>query len=191
MGQAADELRRDIEVTRADLGNTLDAIGDRVSPSRIVERRKNRVRRAFGSLREQVMGSDAPPAALAERAGDMASSAAETAKQAPDMVRQGTEGNPLMAGALAMGAGFLVATVLPVSRRERELGGELRDRAQPLVDEVTEAGREAAEHLKEPAREAAEALKSTATEGAEEVRSTSKDQARQVSDTAKQEPRPG
>jgi Protein of unknown function (DUF3618) len=183
MGQTADELRRDIEVTRSDLGTTLDAIGDRVSPSRIVERRKNRVRRAFGGMRERVMGSESPPAALAERAGDMASSAAETARNAPDAMRERTEGNPLMAGALALGAGFLVASVLPVSRTERELGGDVQDRMQPLVDEVTEAGREAAAHLKEPALQAGEELKSSAAEAATEVSSTARQGAHQVSES--------
>jgi hypothetical protein len=32
MGQSPEELRRDIERTREDLGGHLDAIGDRVSP---------------------------------------------------------------------------------------------------------------------------------------------------------------
>ena len=44
MGQSAEELRRDIEQTRNGLGNTMEAIGDRVSPSRMMERRKNRFR---------------------------------------------------------------------------------------------------------------------------------------------------
>ena len=43
MGQNADQLKREIADTRNDLGNTLDAIGDRVSPSRVIQRRKNRV----------------------------------------------------------------------------------------------------------------------------------------------------
>jgi hypothetical protein len=47
MGQSAEELRRDIERTREGLGETLDAIGDRVSPGRIMERKKNRVTARF------------------------------------------------------------------------------------------------------------------------------------------------
>ena len=42
MGQSAEELRYEIADTRAELGQTLDAIGDRVSPGRMIERRKNR-----------------------------------------------------------------------------------------------------------------------------------------------------
>ena len=43
MGQSTEELKRDIEHTRADMSGTLDAIEDRVSPSRMIQRRKNRV----------------------------------------------------------------------------------------------------------------------------------------------------
>ena len=57
MGQSADELRRDIEQTRDGLCDTLDAIGDRVSPGRVLERRKNRAVQGIQSLRDRVMGS--------------------------------------------------------------------------------------------------------------------------------------
>ena len=57
MGQSADELRRDIEETRYGLTDTLDAIGDRVSPGRVIERRKNRAVQGLQSVRDRVMGS--------------------------------------------------------------------------------------------------------------------------------------
>ncbi len=44
MGQAADELRQDIERTREDMASTLDAIGDRVSPRLQAERQMDRLR---------------------------------------------------------------------------------------------------------------------------------------------------
>jgi hypothetical protein len=53
MGQSPEELKQDIESTRADLGETLDAIGDRVSPGRVIERRKNRTRQRLTGLRDR------------------------------------------------------------------------------------------------------------------------------------------
>lgn len=49
---------------RSDLSGTVDAIGDRVSPNRIIERRTNRMRDGIRSVRESVMGpvSSAPGA---------------------------------------------------------------------------------------------------------------------------------
>ena len=46
MGQAADELRQDIERTREDMAETLDAIGERVSPRLQAERQMERLRRS-------------------------------------------------------------------------------------------------------------------------------------------------
>lgn len=44
MGQAADELRDDIERTREDMAQTLDAIGEKVSPRLQAERQAERLR---------------------------------------------------------------------------------------------------------------------------------------------------
>jgi len=44
VGQAADELRSDIERTREDMAQTLDAIGDRISPRLQAQRQVDRLR---------------------------------------------------------------------------------------------------------------------------------------------------
>jgi hypothetical protein len=44
VGQAADELRQDIERTREDMASTLDAIGNKVSPRLQAERQMDRLR---------------------------------------------------------------------------------------------------------------------------------------------------
>ena len=46
MGQAADELRQDIERTREDMAETLDAIGDKISPRLQAERQVERLRQS-------------------------------------------------------------------------------------------------------------------------------------------------
>jgi ElaB/YqjD/DUF883 family membrane-anchored ribosome-binding protein len=174
MGQSAEELRRDIEYTRDDLGQTLEAIGDRVSPGRIVERRKNRVRNGLSSVRERVMGtaSDA-----GHSIGDSAGSAVDTIKGTPDAVVQQTQGNPLVAGAVAFGVGVLMASVFPASAKEQEVAEQLKEKTQPLADDLKQTGKEMAEHLKEPAREAMESVKQAATEGQQAVTETAKEAA--------------
>ncbi|MCU1497065.1 MAG: hypothetical protein JWM47_1018, partial [Acidimicrobiales bacterium] len=57
MAERTEELRREIEYTREHMGSTLDAIGDRVSPGRVVERRWNRVRQSTSRLGQTVMGT--------------------------------------------------------------------------------------------------------------------------------------
>ena len=44
MGQAADELRADIERTREDMASTVDAIGAKISPRLQAERQIDRLR---------------------------------------------------------------------------------------------------------------------------------------------------
>ena len=57
MGATEDELRRDAQHHREQMGDTLEAIGDRLSPERIVERRKAAVGQRLRSVKEAVMGS--------------------------------------------------------------------------------------------------------------------------------------
>ena len=188
MGQSAEELRRDIEQTRGELGETLDAIGDRVSPGRMVERRKNRATNMVRSARERVMGSASDTGhALADTGhaiGDAASGAVDTLKGSPDAVRQQTQGSPLVAGAIAFGAGVLIASVFKPSEIEKQAAGQLMDKAQPLADELKHAGQEAAEHLKQPALAAIEEVKAAAAEGAHSVAETAKQSAETGKQTA-------
>ena len=174
MGQSAEELRREIEYTRDDLGQTLDAIGDRVSPGRIVERRKNRVVNGLTSVRDRVMGtaSDAGHAI-----GDTGRRHRRHAQRGPDAVVQQTQGSPLVAGAVAFGVGVLMASVFPATAKEQEVADQLKDKAQPLADDLKQTGQEIAEHLKEPAREAVESVKQAATEGQQAVTETANDAA--------------
>ena len=165
MGQSTDELRDEIERTRADLGETMDAIGDRVSPGRIIERRKNRMTNAVQAVRERVMGE-------AEMVSDEAHQAAEKVGEVPQMLKQRTQGAPMMAGAIAFGLGFLAAVVFPATDMEKDASEKLMEKAEPLKEQLTESGREMAEHLKEPAREAVSELKDSATESAQSVRET-------------------
>ena len=188
MGQSAEELRRDIEQTRGELGETLDAIGDRVSPGRMIERKKNRATNMVRSARERVMGSASDTGqAFADKGhaiGDAASGAIDTLKGSPDTVRQQTQGSPLVAGAIAFGLGVLVASVLKPSEIEKQAAGQLMDKAQPLTDGLKQAGQEAAEHLKEPALAAIEQVKEAATEGAHSVAETAKQSAETGKQTA-------
>jgi hypothetical protein len=179
MGQDADELKRDIERTRDDLGGTLDAIGDRVSPSRIMERRKNRMRNAVESMRLRVMGAvhDGTHAVhdstgqAAQRVGDSMDSAVDSLRHAPEMAKQRTEGAPMVAGALAFGVGFLAAAAFPPSKREREMAPQMMDKVEPIKQEVASAGAEIAQHLQEPAKQHASEIGERVKEGAHEVSS--------------------
>jgi ElaB/YqjD/DUF883 family membrane-anchored ribosome-binding protein len=175
MGQSPEELKQDIETTRTELGETLDAIGDRVSPGRMIERKTNRVRQGLRGARDRVMGV---AQSAVEGTKEHLGATADAVREAPQAGRQQTQGSPLVAGALAFGVGFLVASLLPKTAIEDQAAEQLADGIEPVKRQLVEAGRETAEHLKDPVREAVNDVKETATAGAQQVA----EQARQGAD---------
>ena len=169
MGQSATELKQEIAQTRQNLGETLDAIGDRVSPGRMVERRKNRMTRGFQNVRDRVMGT---ASSMTDSVSSSAHGAVEQIEHSPEMVRERTAGSPMVAGAVAFGIGALVAAAIPPTRMERERADQIGEKLEPVKQEVMSAAREVAEDLKEPAKQAAAEVKDAASDAAGEVRST-------------------
>lgn len=179
MTDSPDAIRADIERTRAELGRDVDALADKVTPSKIVDRQFDRVRGAVTSVRERVMGA-------AEDAADSVSDLAGDAKGLGSQVKRKAEGAPLAVGLIAFGFGLLVAGLIPASRKEREIAGTVREKAQPLVDEATEVAKEVAADLKEPAQDAAEAVKERAAEAVDHVQAEAGDATDTVRDQAQQ-----
>lgn len=177
MTDSPDAIRADIERTREELGQDVDALADKVTPSKIVDRQVDKVRGAFGSVRERVMGA-------ADDASSGASGLAEGAKDIAHDVKAKAEGAPLAVGLIAFGAGLLVASLIPASRKEKDLAESVKDTAQPLVDEVSNIAKEAAAHLQEPAQEAVAAVKDRAAEAVDTVKTEATDAADTVKDQA-------
>jgi ElaB/YqjD/DUF883 family membrane-anchored ribosome-binding protein len=192
-----EQLRRDIERTQVGLSADVDALTEKVTPSRIVNRRVNRVRRTFGSMRDTVMGSASDAgdrmgsavSTAADTVSSAASSAGELAGDAPRKVREQAQGNPLAAGLVAFGLGWLAASLLPASKPEQDLAGQAKDLAQErLQPAATEMAGELKDNLREPAEQAIESIRSTARDAgstvAEEARSATEDVTTRARDAA-------
>jgi len=188
VGQDAEELRREIEGTRAEMSNTLDAIGDRVSPGRVIERKKNRMKNAVQSVSGKVMGAASDKTAhLSQTASgskdhltqavssgkdhlsQAASSGMESIHGLPDTARNRAQGSPMAAGAVAFGIGFLAAAIFPPSQKEEQAVGSLLDSdaiggVQGLQEKAAGLGQELKEHLQEPAMQAVDSVKEAATQ---------------------------
>ena len=192
MGKSAQELRYDIERTREDLGETLDAIGDRVSPGRIVQRRTERVRNALTSVKTSVMGAGESAQTgvhagvdnVQEQASSAVGTVADAARQAPQQVLRQTEGNPLAAGLVAFGVGLIVASVIPATKPEQQAAAAVQDAIEPLKERAVEAAEQVKAEVGGAARSAAEQVKETAGQAAEEVRDQAQASAQQVKDDA-------
>jgi hypothetical protein len=56
MTRDADIIRADIERTRGALGEDVDAVADKITPSKIVGRQTDKLKSAVGGVRDKVMG---------------------------------------------------------------------------------------------------------------------------------------
>jgi hypothetical protein len=229
-----DEIRRQTERTQANLSQNVDALTEKVTPGKIVERRLDRARETATRLKDKVMGTNplssssstgsgqqhigggirdtaaqatdrvtdtastaastvqdtASSAAstvqdAASRAAgtaqhsastaagavrDAAATAAERLQQTPQVIRQQARGNPLAAGLIAFGAGWLVSSLLPASRREQELADQAKQVAQEKVQPAAQqVAAEVKENLREPAQQAVESVRSTAQDAKDTV----------------------
>ena len=207
MGEESDQLRREIEQTRRELGTDVDALGEKVSPRRVMERRVDRTKNAIGGVKERIMGttSDASSSAGGAISGaassvqdrmsgaasgvqHAASSVGDTATDTAYRARRQAQGNPLAAGLIAFGLGWLVSSLLPPSEKERQLAHQVKDQAQPAVQAVgQQAGQalsEMKDNLQQPAQEAVESVKQTATDAAGAVKDEARSAAGDVKDKA-------
>ena len=169
--QTPEEIRRDIERTRYELASDVDTLHEKVSPSAIAQRRTQATKNRLGSVKDRVMGSAHDASSSASSTG---SDVAGSVKQAPSAVRQQTQGNPLAAGVIAFGAGWLISSLLPSSEKEQQATMAAKDQVQEHSDTLTaplkEAAQGAKDNLQPKAQEAADSLKSTATDAAGTVK---------------------
>lgn len=195
MGERTEEqLTRDIEGTREDLSRNFDALNDKVSPSRVIERRKQAVRNRLGSMKDRIMGTtdDMRTSAqnaggsVADRASSAVDSAASAAGDAAKTVQQRAEGNPMAAGLIAFGAGALISSLIPASEKESRAAQTLvetaKDKGQPLLDEAKSVGQEMGQELKDRAADATQEVKASAQESMEHVKQEGQSSARTVKD---------
>src|SRR3712207_5046153 len=180
-----DVIRRQIEDTRRELSYDVDALNEKVNPARVVDRRVSAAKGRISNLKEKVMGSAQDTSAHAQgmasnaagsvqgaasSAADSVSNAASTAvgavQQAPDQVIRQTQGNPLAAGLIAFGVGWLVSSLLPASEKEKQLAQQaeaaVREHKDELLAPAKQAAQEVGEQLRPAAEQAVQEVKGTA-----------------------------
>ncbi|MDQ0373354.1 DUF3618 domain-containing protein [Cellulomonas humilata] len=171
MSTDPDQIRDDIERTRAELSSDVDALTDKVSPTQAAQRQADRIRATATDVKERVMGGVSDGA---QSVGSAASAVGDTATSLPAAARSRARGNPLAAGLVAFGIGWLASSLLPSTRQEQQLAQSAKEQAAPLVQDAKDAAQGIAENLRQPAQEAAAAVKDRATEAG----STLKDEGR-------------
>ncbi|MGW7090753.1 DUF3618 domain-containing protein [Streptomyces sp. NPDC054874] len=191
MGTQPDELKSDVEDTRAHLAHNVDRLADKVSPGKVAQRKADATQRRITRVKERVMGAASDTTAsgtqgladTAEQAGDAVKHTADhvgrSVRQAPDRITRQTQGSPVAAGIIAFGAGMLAAALIPTTDAEERVGAQLREHSDELLEPVKQTAQDVAQDVKEemrgPATEAVDAVKSTAQDAAETTKRKAQD----------------
>jgi len=165
MGEDPDRIRREIEATREEMGDTVDALSykaDVKSRARdsIVDKKESAKESLMGtkdSLKSKVVGTT-------DRVGEATPDGEQVKQNARRAVGVAQE-NPLGLAIGSVAAGFIVGLLLPSSRVEdRKLG--------PIADDVKEkakeTGQEALQRGQQVAQEAAQSAQQTVQEKGKE-----------------------
>lgn len=182
MGPSTEELRSEIAAKREDIGRDIETIEDRVMPGRIIHRRQTAFRMKAQGVRDKVMGvRDAAGGALHNAGGGVTHAAGNVthAAHATGSSAQGAaQGNPLVAGIVAFGAGVIVSSLLPPSQAERNAASRAQHALEGAAAELGSAGHQVVEEVKPAAKQAvgevqehAQESMSSVKEGAKEARS--------------------
>jgi len=189
-----EQIKAEIEATRAELSKDVDALAETVRPANVARRQKNRARSAvFGAkdkarsavfgVKDTVMGGASQ---VRSASGEALQSTGGAISSAPQVVRQRAEGNPMAAGVIALGVGWLVGSLLPATRVERQAADALQEKAAPLAQEVSDMTKESVQNLQEPAQEAFAEVKSRGTDAIHTVKEEGGAAAADMADTAKE-----
>lgn len=183
MGTSPEQVRAEIEETRARLSRDLDRLAEQVSPRQVAHRRTERMRGAATGVKDRVMGTAAESTGQAtERTREVAGHAADRTRGAagqtgqavrrvPEQAARQTRGNPLAAGLVAFGAGLLAGTTMRSSRGEQQASVRLADYAGQFAEPAKNAARESTRRMRDEAadtaRQSVQEIRNTVTGGGE------------------------
>jgi gas vesicle protein len=181
MGQEPSQIRQEIEDTRSEMGDTVDALAHKADV-------KTRVKESIADKRDRVVGQLRGTTGKVGEATPDGQQLKEGAHRAVGVAEE----NPVGLALAGVAGGFLVGMLMPSTRIEDERVGPLADTvketavetgqealdrgkdvagqvAEQAVEDVKDAGRDALETAKEAGQEQTEELKESAKESVEEV----------------------
>jgi hypothetical protein len=157
MGQDPSQIREQIEHTRTDMGDTVEALGYKAD---VKTRTKDNIADKRDRLKERITGTTPDP-----------DDVKQGAKRAVGVAQE----NPLGLAVGSLAVGFVAGMLVPSTRVEDEKVGPMADQVK---EQAKETGQEALERGKEVAQEAAKSAKETVqeqgAEHAEELRESAR-----------------
>jgi gas vesicle protein len=165
VGEEPDRIRAEIEQTRAEMSETVDALGYKAD---VKTRAKENIQDKRDAAKESIMGvkdkivgaGDSVTSGVSDRTPDAAEVKAK-ARRGASVAQE----NPLGLAIGSVAVGFIAGMLLPATRVEDERLGEMSD---SVIEKAKETGQEALEHGKQVAQETVESAQETMKESGQE-----------------------
>ncbi len=167
MGEDPDRIRTEIEHTRAEMSETVEALGYKTDV-------KARAKDSIQDKKESVMGVASSAKERLVGAGQSVGDATPDTEQVKQQARRAksvAQENPLGLAVGAVAVGFLAGMLIPSTRVEDEKLGDMSD---DVIERAKQTGQEALERGKQVAQDAAETAKDSGREHAEELKETAR-----------------
>jgi ElaB/YqjD/DUF883 family membrane-anchored ribosome-binding protein len=173
VGEDPDRIRREIEQTREQMGETVDALGYKTDV-------KARAKDSLHDKKESVMGAVQSAKDRVVGAGQSVGDATPDSDQVKHHAKRAAsvaQENPLGLAVGAVAVGFLAGMLIPSTRVEDEKLGPVAD---DVKDRAKQTGQEALERGKQVAQDAAQTAKESGQEQAQELGSSAQEHAQQA-----------
>jgi len=193
MGKEPEDIRNEIEETRARMGDTVEALGYKTD---VKSRTKDSISNAKESVVGRVTGVRDSIVGSTSSTRDSMSSSTPDAQQLKQNARKAVsvaQQNPLGLALGSVALGFLAGMAVPSTQMEDERIGPVSDQLKEKVRETSqeamdrgkqvaqEVGQTAAESAQEAAQKVAETAKQSGQEHGQELASSAQDKAQEVS----------
>jgi len=180
VGEEPDRIRREIEQTREQMGETVDALGYKTDV-------KARAKDSLQDKKENVMGVVQSAKERVVGAGQSVGDATPDTEQVKHQARRAksvAQENPLGLAVGAVAVGFLAGMLIPSTRVEDEKLGPVAD---DVKDRAKQTGQEALERGKQVAQDAADTAKESGQQHAQELGSSAQDHAQDAASGAREQ----
>jgi ElaB/YqjD/DUF883 family membrane-anchored ribosome-binding protein len=173
VGEDPDRIRQEIEQTREQMGETVDALGYKTDVKArakdSIQDKKENVMGVVQSAKDRVVGAG-------QSVGDATPDTDQVKHQAKRAASVAQE-NPLGLAVGAVAVGFLAGMLIPSTRVEDEKLGPVAD---DVKDRAKQTGQEALERGKQVAQDAAETARDSGRQHAQELGSSAQEHAQQA-----------
>jgi ElaB/YqjD/DUF883 family membrane-anchored ribosome-binding protein len=172
VGQEPDRIRAEIEQTREEMSETVDAIGYKAD---VKSRAKDNLQGKKASAKESIVGVKHKIVGTGSSVGERTPDS-EQVKHKARQAKSVAQENPLGLAVGSLAVGFLVGMLIPSTRVEDDKLGETSD---SVIEKVKETGQQALEHGKQVAQDAAhsaqETIKETGPEHAQQIKQSAQE----------------